>query len=49
MDNRTLVKVSARENCIGFKTISRRKKSPRTFLVTRNMLIGPGVRPMWVV
>lgn len=38
MDNRTLVKVSAGENCIGFKTISRRKKSPRTFLVTRNML-----------
>lgn len=38
MDNRTLVKVSASENCIGFKTISRRKKSPRTFLVTRDML-----------
>ena len=38
MDNRTLIKVSASENCIGFKTISRRKKSPRTFLVTRNML-----------
>lgn len=38
MNNRTLVKVSASENYIGFKTISRRKKSPRTFLVTRNML-----------
>ena len=38
MDNRTLVKVSASENCIGFKTISRRKKSPRMFLVTRDML-----------
>ncbi len=38
MDNRILVKVSASENCIGFKTISRRKKSPRTFLVTRDML-----------
>ena len=38
MDNRTLIKVFASENCIGFKTISRRKKSPRTFLVTRDML-----------
>lgn len=38
MDNRTLVKVSAGENCIGFKTISRQSKSPRTFLVTRDEL-----------
>ena len=38
MDNRTLIKVSASENCIGFKTISRIKKSPRTFLVTRDTL-----------
>ena len=38
MENRTLVKISAGENCIGFKTISRRRKSPRTFLVTRDML-----------
>ena len=38
MDNRTLVKVSAGENCIGFKTISRKRKSPRTFLVTRSTL-----------
>ena len=38
MENRTLVKVSAGENCIGFKTISRRRKSPRTFLVTRDEL-----------
>ena len=38
MDDRTLVKISASENCIGFKTISRRRKSPRTFLVTRDEL-----------
>ena len=38
MNNRTLVKVSAGENCIGFKTISRGAKSPRIFLVTRDML-----------
>ncbi len=38
MTNRTLVKVSASEYCIGFKTISRRRKSPRTFLVTRDEL-----------
>lgn len=38
MDNRTFVKVSAGENCIGFKTISRQSKSPRTFLVTRDEL-----------
>lgn len=38
MDNRTLVKVSASENCIGFKTISRQRKSPRTFWVTRDTL-----------
>ena len=38
MDKRTLVKVSAGENCIGFKTVSRQRKSPRTFLVTRDEL-----------
>ena len=38
MDNRTLVKVSADEHCIGFKTVSRQRKSPRTFLVTRDEL-----------
>ena len=38
MNNRTLVKVSAGEYCMGFKTISRRKKSPQTFLITRDML-----------
>ena len=38
MDNRTLIKVSASEHCIGFKTVSRQSKSPRTFLVTRNGL-----------
>ena len=38
MDNRTLVKVSASEHCIGFKTVSRQRKSPRTFLVTRDEL-----------
>jgi len=36
MNNRTLVKVSAGENCIGFKTISRKKKSGREYLVTRS-------------
>ncbi|MCX4371575.1 MAG: hypothetical protein OSJ58_07035 [Dysosmobacter sp.] len=38
MDKRTLVKVSASEQCIGFKTVSRQRKSPRTFLVTRDEL-----------
>ena len=38
MSNRTLVKVSASENCIGFRTISRRRKSDHTFLVTRDEL-----------
>lgn len=38
MDNRTLVKVSASEHCISFRTISRRRKSPRAFLVTRDEL-----------
>lgn len=38
MDKRILVKVSAGENCIGFKTVSRQSKSPRTFLVTRDEL-----------
>lgn len=36
--DRTLVKVSASEYCIGFKTISRRRKSPRTFAITRDEL-----------
>ena len=38
MSNRTLVKVSASKNCIGFRTISRRRKSDHTFLVTRDEL-----------
>ena len=38
MSNRTLVKVSASESCIGFRTISRRRKSDHTFLVTRDEL-----------
>ena len=38
MDKRTLVKVSAGEHCIGFKTVSQQRKSPRTFLVTRDEL-----------
>lgn len=38
MNNRTLVKVSASESCIGFRTISRRRKSEHNFLVTRNEL-----------
>lgn len=36
--NRTLVKVSASEHCISFRTVSRRRKSPRSFLVTRDEL-----------
>jgi len=36
--NRTLVKVSAGENCIGFKTISRKRKSGREYLITRTTL-----------
>lgn len=39
MNNRTLVKASAGEYCIGFKTISRVKKSRREFLVTRDELM----------
>ena len=38
MSSRTLVKVSASENCIGFRTISRRRKSEHNFLVTRDEL-----------
>lgn len=38
LNNRTLVKVSAGENCIGFKTISRRRKSGQTYLVARSEL-----------
>lgn len=38
MNNRTLIKVSAGENCIGFKTVSWRRKSSRTFLVPRSAL-----------
>lgn len=38
MSNRTLIKVSASEHCISFRTVSRRRKSPRSFLVTRDEL-----------
>lgn len=38
MNDRTLVKVSAGEYCIGFRTVSRRIKSGRDFLVTRSQL-----------
>lgn len=38
MTDRTLVKVSASEYCISFRTISRRRKSPRTFAITRDAL-----------
>lgn len=34
--NRTLIKVSAGENCIGFRTISWHRKSHREFLITRD-------------
>lgn len=36
MSNRTLVKVYAGENCIGFRTISRNRKSRQRYLVTRD-------------
>lgn len=36
MNNRILVKVSASANCIGFQTVSRKKKSEREFLITRS-------------
>ena len=38
MSNRTLVKVYAGENCIGFRTISRNRKSRQRYLVTRDQL-----------
>lgn len=37
-NNRTLIKISASEYCIGFKTVSWERKSPRMFLVTRDTL-----------
>lgn len=38
MADRTLVKVFASENCIGFKTVSRNRKSRHRFLVLRSEL-----------
>lgn len=38
MSKRTLIKASAGEHCIGFCTVSRKKKSPREFLVCRSKL-----------
>ena len=38
MSERTLIKVSAGEHCIGFRTVSRKKKSPWEFLVCRSEL-----------
>lgn len=38
MNNRILVKVYAGENCIGFRTVSRKRKSNHEFLVTRDEL-----------
>lgn len=38
LQNRTLVKVSAGKYCLGFRTISRWRKSLREFLVTREEL-----------
>lgn len=38
MSNRTLVKLTASEYCVGFSTVSFRRRSPRTFLVTRSQL-----------
>ncbi len=36
MNDRTLVKVSAGEQCICFRTVSRSRKSPKRFYVTRD-------------
>jgi len=38
MSQRTLIKASAGEHCIGFRTVSREKKSPWEFLVCRSEL-----------
>lgn len=38
MTDRTLVKVSAGKNCIGFRTVTRQKKSPQQFLMIREKL-----------
>lgn len=38
INSRTLVKVSAGEHCIGFKTVSQKRKSGREFLVARDEL-----------
>ena len=38
MTDRTMVKVSASEHCISFRTVNRRRKSPRTCVVTRDEL-----------
>ena len=38
MNDRTLVKASAMENCIVFRTVSRSRKSPKRFYVTRDEL-----------
>ena len=38
LKNRTLIKVTAGRYCLGFRTISRERKSPREFLLTRDKL-----------
>lgn len=38
MSERTLIKASAGEHCISFRTVSRKKKSPWEFLVCRSEL-----------
>ena len=38
MNQRTLVKLTASEYCIGFRTVSFKRKSPRQFFVTRDEL-----------
>lgn len=38
MNNRILVKATASENCISFRTISRNRKSPQRFLILRDEL-----------
>lgn len=39
MDNRTLVKISATKNCIGFRTVTPAEKSPHRFYVLRDSIL----------
>ena len=39
MDDRVMVKLTASGQCIGFRTVSRERKSPRTFYILRHELL----------